>query len=227
MDQMRPEYVDVFDMDNVRGLIEDGVNYEDAYLGHMGSETVITHNVLATGVLPKNMGWSDEVQRDVDNVLGGIDKIGHMWGGITDTGSYPALQPGARELHRQERRRAARPPDRRARGERSARRDADRPHHGPRREPGAQLPRDQRPQTRFRASRSSSGARASRRAPRRPTTCARSTSCRRSSGRWGSIAAEGWTATRWSCRTARREAEGGPLRRAPLSLRQQPEPATV
>ena len=70
MDQMRPEYVDMFDMDNVRGLIEDGVNYEDAYLGHMGSETVITHNVLATGVLPKNMGWSDEVQRDVDNVLG-------------------------------------------------------------------------------------------------------------------------------------------------------------
>ncbi len=69
MDQMRPEYVDVFDMDNVRALIEDGVNYEDAYLGHMGSETVITHNVLATGVLPKNMGWSDEVHRDVDDVL--------------------------------------------------------------------------------------------------------------------------------------------------------------
>ena len=311
MDQMRPEYVDVFDMDNVRGLIDDGVNYEDAYLGHMGSETVITHNVLATGVLPKNMGWSDEVQRDVDNVLGGgagafyvtsslardqffmlqadsgvkrprrlpprdapgdevhhrrgeddrhlhlrrpsadiivtlsgrnfdcagvgntyrgptgvavpgylsappsgshdsnanldygtrtdcpacmypedgnrfvpgldpahlggdtwvadacrspmmanepwsgmlvsfggIDKIGHMWGGITDTGSVPG--PVQTRCTRTSSPRtptsSSAPPDRRARGERSARRDADRPHHGPRREPGAQLPRDQRPQ---------------------------------------------------------------------------------
>lgn len=70
IDQMRPEYVDIFDMDNVRMLMEDGVDYEDAYLGHMGSETVITHNVLTTGVLPKNMGWSDEVTRDVDDVLG-------------------------------------------------------------------------------------------------------------------------------------------------------------
>jgi predicted AlkP superfamily pyrophosphatase or phosphodiesterase len=56
LDQMRPEYVDLFDMDNVRMLSEDGVDYADAYLGHMGSETVITHNVLTTGVLPKNMG---------------------------------------------------------------------------------------------------------------------------------------------------------------------------
>ena len=70
VDQMRPDYVDTFDMDNVRLLMEDGVDYRDAYLGHMGAETVITHNVLATGVLPKNMGWSDEVQRDVDDVLG-------------------------------------------------------------------------------------------------------------------------------------------------------------
>jgi hypothetical protein len=69
LDQMRPEYVDLFDMDNVRMLSEDGVDYRDAYLGHMGSETVITHNVLTTGVLPKNMGWSDEVHRDVGNVL--------------------------------------------------------------------------------------------------------------------------------------------------------------
>jgi hypothetical protein len=70
LDQMRPEYVDIFDMDNVRALMEDGVNYPDAYLGHMASETVITHNVLTTGVLPKHMGWSDEVTRDVDDVLG-------------------------------------------------------------------------------------------------------------------------------------------------------------
>ena len=69
IDQMRPDYVDTFDMDNVRTLIEDGVNYRNAYLGHMGAETVVTHNVLTTGVLPKHMGWSDEVYRDVEDVL--------------------------------------------------------------------------------------------------------------------------------------------------------------
>ena len=69
IDQMRPDYVDTFDMDNVRTLMEDGVNYRNAYLGHMGAETVVTHNVLTTGVLPKHMGWSDEVYRDVEDVL--------------------------------------------------------------------------------------------------------------------------------------------------------------
>ncbi len=69
IDQMRPDYVDTFDMDNVRRLMKDGVNYRNAYLGHMGAETVVTHNVLTTGVLPKHMGWSDEVYRDVDDVL--------------------------------------------------------------------------------------------------------------------------------------------------------------
>jgi len=71
MDQMRPEYVDLFDMDNVRMLMDDGVSYPNAYLGHMAAETVISHNVMTTGLLPKHMGWSDEVHRDVENVLGG------------------------------------------------------------------------------------------------------------------------------------------------------------
>src|SRR5690242_13146213 len=35
MDQMRPEYVDQFDMDNVRRLQRKGVDYRRAYLGHM------------------------------------------------------------------------------------------------------------------------------------------------------------------------------------------------
>ena len=35
----------------------------------MGSETVVTHNVITSGKLPKNMGWTDEGYRDVDGVL--------------------------------------------------------------------------------------------------------------------------------------------------------------
>ncbi len=46
-----------------------GTNFKNSYLGHMGSETVVTHNVITSGKLPKNMGWTDEGYRDVDGVL--------------------------------------------------------------------------------------------------------------------------------------------------------------
>ncbi|MEA2444732.1 MAG: hypothetical protein QOJ12_2024 [Thermoleophilales bacterium] len=85
MDQMRPEYVDQFNMENVRRLQRQGVNYRNAYLGHMASETVISHNVMVSGLYPKNMGWSDEVYRDTENVLGnGADKI-YVTGDLTQS----------------------------------------------------------------------------------------------------------------------------------------------
>lgn len=75
-DQMRPEYAQTFDMANVQRLQAEGVNFKNAYLGHMPSETVISHNVMVSGVFPKHMGWVDEVYRDTDNVLGkGTDAI--------------------------------------------------------------------------------------------------------------------------------------------------------
>ena len=49
IDQFRPDYVDTFDMRNVRKLMRDGVSFDNAYLGHMASETVITHNVITSG----------------------------------------------------------------------------------------------------------------------------------------------------------------------------------
>jgi hypothetical protein len=70
IDQFLPEYVDRFDMANVRGLMNGGVNFERALLGHMAAETVVTHNVLTSGLFPKHMGWSNEVFRDVDHTLG-------------------------------------------------------------------------------------------------------------------------------------------------------------
>jgi hypothetical protein len=77
LDQLRPDYVDKFDMRNVKGLMRRGVSFDNAYLGHMASETVISHNVITSGKLPRNMGWSDEVYRDVDDVLGG--GAGALW----------------------------------------------------------------------------------------------------------------------------------------------------
>lgn len=71
LDQMRPDYVNRFDMDNVRALMRGGVNFPQAQLGHMAAETVITHNAVTSGQLPKHMGWTNEVYRDVGDVLGG------------------------------------------------------------------------------------------------------------------------------------------------------------
>ncbi len=70
LDQLRPEFIDAFDMDNVKALMQSGASYHNAYLGHMGSETVVSHNVMTTGLLPKHMGWSDEWYRDTNGVLG-------------------------------------------------------------------------------------------------------------------------------------------------------------
>ena len=47
-----------------------GAAYPDAYLGHMASETVVSHNVMTSGMLPKHMGWSDEWYRDTEGLLG-------------------------------------------------------------------------------------------------------------------------------------------------------------
>ena len=69
MDQMRPEYAEQYDMTNVLWLQDHGVNFPKAYVGDMASETVVSHNVMVSGLLPKHMGWSDEAFRDVDAVL--------------------------------------------------------------------------------------------------------------------------------------------------------------
>lgn len=71
LDQMRPEYAERFGMTNFLSLQRGGTSFRNAYLGYMGSETVISHNVPVSGQLPKNMGWVDEAYRDTGNLLGG------------------------------------------------------------------------------------------------------------------------------------------------------------
>ena len=68
-DQMLAKYADEFDMPNYRMLRDSGTNFTDAYLGYMGSETVIAHNVLMSGQNPKNMGWVDEAYRDTKGLI--------------------------------------------------------------------------------------------------------------------------------------------------------------
>lgn len=79
-DQMVPGYADDFDMPNFRRLRDEGTYFKRAHLGYMGAETVIAHNVIPSGLLPRNMGWVDEAFRDTTNLLGkGVNAM-HMPG---------------------------------------------------------------------------------------------------------------------------------------------------
>ncbi len=70
VDALSKEIVDKYDMDNVQALMERLRRHaRTGYLGHTGSVTVVTHNVLTSGLLPKHMGWTNEGYRDVEDVL--------------------------------------------------------------------------------------------------------------------------------------------------------------
>jgi hypothetical protein len=82
-DQMLPQYADQFHMPNYRKVRDRGTNYQQAYLGYMASETVIAHNVITSGLAPKNMGYTDEAYRDSANVFGkGVDAM-HITGDLS------------------------------------------------------------------------------------------------------------------------------------------------
>src|SRR5688572_17209636 len=66
VDALSKEIVDKYDMDNVQALMADYVDTPKGYLGHTGSVTVVTHNVITSGLLPKHMGWTNEGYRDVE-----------------------------------------------------------------------------------------------------------------------------------------------------------------
>ena len=70
LDQARPDTIERYGMKNVQALMRRGVSFPRALVGHMAAETVISHSVITSGQFPKNMGWSNEVHRDVDGVLG-------------------------------------------------------------------------------------------------------------------------------------------------------------
>jgi hypothetical protein len=68
LDQARPDTITRYGMTNVQALQREGTSFPRAMVGHMAAETVISHNVITSGQLPRDMGWSNEVYRD-SNVL--------------------------------------------------------------------------------------------------------------------------------------------------------------
>jgi hypothetical protein len=69
VDALSKEIVDKYDMQNVKNLMADYVDTPRGYLGHTGSVTVVSHNVITSGLLPKHTGWTTEGYRDVDDIL--------------------------------------------------------------------------------------------------------------------------------------------------------------
>lgn len=99
LDQARPDTIQRYGMENVQTLMRDGVSFPNALVGHMAAETVISHNVITSGLLPKHMGWSNEVYRDSGNVLGtpGAYHVTSsmscaQFAALIDAGGYPKLQ---------------------------------------------------------------------------------------------------------------------------------------
>ena len=69
-DQMRPDYIDRFGLTNFKRLRETSRNYPEAYVGHLGSQTVVSHLVISSGLLPKALPWQDDVVVDLKGTLG-------------------------------------------------------------------------------------------------------------------------------------------------------------
>jgi type I phosphodiesterase/nucleotide pyrophosphatase len=69
-DQMRPDYIDRFDLRNFKSLRASSRHYPEAYVGHLGSQTVVSHLVIPTGLLPKALPWQDDVVLDRAGSLG-------------------------------------------------------------------------------------------------------------------------------------------------------------
>lgn len=69
-DQMRPDYIDRFNLKNFKRLRDQGVNYPSAYVGHLAAETIVSHAVISTGVYPRELPWQDEAMFDLKGILG-------------------------------------------------------------------------------------------------------------------------------------------------------------
>ena len=100
LDQARPDTITRYHMKNVQELQRKGTTFPNAIVGDMAAETVISHNVITSGLFPKHMGWSNELYRDQDNVLLAGAGTYHVTSSMScndfdlliNHGNYPKLQ---------------------------------------------------------------------------------------------------------------------------------------
>ena len=69
-DQMRAEYIERFDLPHFKRAQKMGLNFDNGHVGHLESNTIISHPVMSTGRLPKNLPWDSQVMKDTRGLLG-------------------------------------------------------------------------------------------------------------------------------------------------------------
>lgn len=69
-DQMRPDYIDRFGLEHFRRLRATARHYPEAYVGHLGSQTIVSHVVIPTGLAPKDLPWQDDLFIDAEGLFG-------------------------------------------------------------------------------------------------------------------------------------------------------------
>ena len=69
-DQMRPDYIDRFNLEHFKRLRAAARHYPDAYIGHLAAQTIVSHLVIPTGMAPRELPWQDDAFIDVAGVLG-------------------------------------------------------------------------------------------------------------------------------------------------------------
>lgn len=69
-DQMRPDYIERFDLPNFKRAQDLGLNFDNGIVGHLESNTIISHPVITHGKLPKNMPWASQAFRDSTGTMG-------------------------------------------------------------------------------------------------------------------------------------------------------------
>lgn len=72
-DQMRAEYIDRFDLPNFKRARDMGLTFDNGIVGHLESNTIISHPVITTGKLPRNLPWATQVMKDTEGRLGPAD----------------------------------------------------------------------------------------------------------------------------------------------------------
>ena len=72
-DQMRAEYIERFDMKNFKRAQAMGLQFDNGIVGHLESNTIVSHPVISTGKLPKNLPWGSHVMKDTRGLVGKKD----------------------------------------------------------------------------------------------------------------------------------------------------------
>ncbi|MFA7483555.1 MAG: alkaline phosphatase family protein [Vulcanimicrobiota bacterium] len=69
-DHMRAEYIDRFQLPNFQRARQLGLNFDNGYVGHLESNTVISHPVISSGLLPGHFAWGSLISKDERGLVG-------------------------------------------------------------------------------------------------------------------------------------------------------------